>query len=707
MGLTWALPWMLGGLALLALPVIAHLTGYREVRTVDFPSLRFLRASELKVRRKRRLESWLLLLLRGLAVVGAVMLFARPSIMWTASALAGLDPSRTTVVLIDVSASMSTEDGGQSVFDEARIEAKQLLDGLADGTLAAVVTFDGAAEVLPPGLTAERDRLTRALDELERGAGRTDLDRALRRARELLRDAAVGSANVFVLSDGTATELPAGLGDSWPAEVTVHYHDLLGRSRANRFVADATVRGGLKRGEGIRVEVEARAVGPQPEQGVPLTLGLEGGVSVVSDLEFDDSGDAARSFSLPLPPSGQRRATLAVPSDDLPADDVWPLVLEGDSDLSVLLVSGDGGSNPRDDEVWYLEKALQPGPGSPSRIRPRTVKAEELRSVSGGAGDVVFLCNVADPRPLVPELVAFVKRGGGLFVSVGSRVDPDLYNEALGALLPAEFTEVKTRGRGTFEEAPMGLSLPPLEQDVFRVFRTGGAGVFARVGFGKVLGTAPRLQPDSAVLLRYTDGLPALLERRVGEGRVVVLTSSVDDDWTDLPVRSIFVSLAHQIARSLSGTLLLEGAEGLEVGGRVSLPVPPDLERRAWVTGPDGREHVLDPGSADAEGRAPFAQTVIPGHHRLFWEDPSGREPAGRLRAVFSVRVPLDESMLVVADRDLLLDAIPGLVHHSSGASVAAEEPGKVVRTASGAPALLALLALAMLGEVLLAGRRA
>ncbi|MCP4867558.1 MAG: VWA domain-containing protein [Proteobacteria bacterium] len=707
MGLSWALPWMLGGLALLALPVFAHLTGYREVRTVEFPTLRFLRASEFKVRRRRRLESLLLLLLRGLAVAGVVMLFARPSLTWTATALAGLDPTRTTVVLIDTSASMSASDAGQTVFDEARSEAASLLDGLVDGTLAAVITFDGSAAVVPPGLTAERERLTRALDDLEMGAGRTDLDRALRRARELLRDSAVGSANVFVLSDGTATELPAGLADSWPAEVTVHYHDLLGERRTNRFVTDATVRGGLKRGEGIRVEVEARAVGPRPTRGVPLTLGLEDGVEVVSDLEFDESGEASRSFSLPLPPSGQRRATLTVPTDGVPADDAWPLVLEGDSDLSVLLVSGDGGANPRDDEVWYLEKALQPGPGSPSRIRPRVVKAEELRSIAGGAGDVVFLCNVADPRPLVSELEGFVKRGGGLFISVGARVDPDLYNDALGSLLPADFTEIKTRGRGTFEEAPMGLSLPPMEQDVFRVFRTGGAGVFARVGFGKVMGTAPRLKADSDVLLRYTDGLPALLDRRVGEGRVLVLTSSVDDDWTDLPVRSIFVSLAHQIARSLSGTLLLEGAEGLEVGSRVSLPVPPDLERRAWVTGPDGYEHTLDPGSADAEGRAPFAQTAIPGHYRLFWEDRSGREPDGRLRAVFSVRVPLDESILVPADRDLLLDAVPGLVHHGGGASVAAEEPGKVVRTASLAPAMLLLLALAMLGEVFLAGRRA
>jgi hypothetical protein len=246
-----------------------------------------------------------------------------------------------------------------------------------------------------------------------------------------------------------------------------------------------------------------------------------------------------------------------------------------------------------------------------------------------------------------------------------------------------------------------------LDRDAFRVFRTGGASVFASVRFGRVMGVEPKLRDDSEVILRYSDALPALLGRRRGEGRILLFTSTLDDDWTDLPLRSIFVSLAHQIARSLSGTLVLDGAAGLEVGDRVSLPVPPDLERRAWVLDPSGREIRLDAGSADAEGRVAFAETDLSGHYRLFWEDPSGRQPEGRLRAVFPVRVPLDESMLVAADRDLLLEAVPGLVHHGGAGEVAAEDPGKVVRTASLAPALLLLLGAALLGEVLVAGRRA
>ena len=85
---------MLLGLGLLALPVLAHLTGYRQVRRVEFPTLRFLVASQVKSRERTRLESLLLLLVRLLLVGALVLLLSRPSMEWTTVGLAGLDPTQ-------------------------------------------------------------------------------------------------------------------------------------------------------------------------------------------------------------------------------------------------------------------------------------------------------------------------------------------------------------------------------------------------------------------------------------------------------------------------------------------------------------------------------------------------------------------------------------------------------------------------------------
>jgi hypothetical protein len=700
-GLSLAAPAMLLGLALLALPVAAHLTGYRELRVVDFPALRFLRASQLKVRRRTRVEALLLLALRCLAVALLVLLFARPSLRWTATALGGLEPGVPTLILLDRSGSMSAEGDGGPVFDEARRQALTLLDGLGEGTLAGILEFDAGTRLLEPGMTADHGPLRRALERAEVGAGATDLGGALRRARQVVEDAGLGRANLLVLSDGTAAALPTGLASRWPEGLVVHYHDLLGRPVANRWVDEAAVTLGLERGEGVRVRARVRTNSLESGS-VALGLDLGGGVRASADVALS-AGEGTATFTVPMPPTGRAAATATLPADDLPLDDAFPFTLAGDSELDVLLVSGDGGQNPRDDEVYYLARALQPGPGTPSRVKPRVVAAEELRHLEGGRGDVVFLANIADPGPLAEDLERFLKAGGGAFLSVGNRVDPERYNDALGDLLPARFTEVKSRGAGTFEQSPTGLAVPPLDQGEFRVFRTGGAGVFSRVRFGRLLGTEPRLQPDSRVLLRTTDGLPALLERRFGAGRLVVFTSTIDDDWTDFPLRSIYPSLVHQFARGLSDTLVLQGGQVVEVGATVRVPVPVAADEPAWVVGPAGDEQPLDRAAVDEEGLVPFAGTERPGPYQVVW---AGARGEGTVRSLFSVRVPASESALSPLGRDALLAAVPGLHHHGVGEDRASDAAAEVVRTASLAPWLAGALLLALALEGAVIGRR-
>ena len=694
---------MLLGLGLLALPVLAHLTGYREVRRVEFPTLRFLVASQVKSRKRTRLESLLLLLIRLLLVSVLVLLLSRPSAEWTTASLAGLDPTRPSVILVDVSASSSVEIDGVPLSGLIVEEAKTILNALAEGTPAAVLAFDDRTRVVGQGLSGDHAVAHRALDELTPGAGATDLNHALRRARSMLRDQGLGIASIFVLSDGTATELPSGLAEGWPEGFRVHYYDLRGGAPHNHFIDEATVRPPGVQGSGLRIDVAAVAVGEVAAEVTPLALRLSEGLEVHQDLRFVE-GEVETSFSLPMTSAGDQKAVLELAADVLPIDDVYPFVLRGDKSIEVLLVSGEGGTQPRDDEAYFVENALQPGPGSPSRVHPRVVSAEALREVDGGRGDVVFLCNVTDPRPIADDLVAMVEDGGGLFISVGRRIDPDLYNEALSDLLPARFTEVKTRGSGSFEISPVGLALPPLDRDEFRVFRTGGASVFSQVRFGRMIATEPSLAEDSEVLLRYTDGMPALLERKVGKGRVILFTSTVDDDWTDLPLRSIFVPLVHQIARSLGNSLVQDGGAVVEVGQHLPLSLPPGQRRIAWLRGPSGEEVRLDPVGADEEGLLMFSEARSPGHYSLFWSDPSSGEEEAK--ATFSVRVPKRESRLTKVSAEALHAALPGLVFHGRAEEQAtSDSTGEVVRKTSLLPALWMILLLVLVAEASLSLR--
>src|SRR5207247_3421016 len=58
--------------------------------------------------------------------------------------------------------------------------------------------------------------------------------------------------------------------------------------------------------------------------------------------------------------------------------------------------------------------------------------------------------------------------------------------------------------------------------------------------------------PASRILARYDDGAVALAERRTGAGRVIISTSTLDDSWTDLPVKPVYLPLVHQLAQYLA-----------------------------------------------------------------------------------------------------------------------------------------------------------
>jgi hypothetical protein len=59
---------------------------------------------------------------------------------------------------------------------------------------------------------------------------------------------------------------------------------------------------------------------------------------------------------------------------------------------------------------------------------------------------------------------------------------------------------------------------------------------------------------DARVAARLTDQTPVLLEKKIGEGTVLVFASGFDNLTNDFPLRSAFVPFVDQTARYLSGT---------------------------------------------------------------------------------------------------------------------------------------------------------
>src|SRR6476620_11080769 len=96
-------------LAGLAIPVLLHLTQREKKQIVRFPSLMFVRRIPYQSVRRRKIQNWLLLMVRMAALAMIILAFARPLLDSGSVPTAGAN-AREVVVLVDTSYSMGFGD---------------------------------------------------------------------------------------------------------------------------------------------------------------------------------------------------------------------------------------------------------------------------------------------------------------------------------------------------------------------------------------------------------------------------------------------------------------------------------------------------------------------------------------------------------------------------------------------------------------------
>jgi hypothetical protein len=104
---------------------------------------------------------------------------------------------------------------------------------------------------------------------------------------------------------------------------------------------------------------------------------------------------------------------------------------------------------------------------------------------------------------------------------------------------------------------------------------------------------------SSNTLISYGDGGPALVEREFGSGRVALLTTTVDRDWTDLPIRTAYLPLTRRIVRYLARRGAAESDDEIIVGRRLRLDVEAQSPERVSIVDPVGDRFALVPEPPD------------------------------------------------------------------------------------------------------------
>jgi hypothetical protein len=724
----FANPALAFGAFLAVVPLVIHLLNRRRHRPLSFGAMRFVMAAHKRTRRRARLESLLLLLLRMLAVGLLGFALARPFVGGD-SLLTGLGERRRDLVLmVDTSASTDYREGLGSVFQSIVARARDLTEELDEskGDRVRLILVDDAPrqasgrsvrEALAvidaleaPAPTAAdlvgalalvtecidewgADVEVRFLTDMQRG---TFVDRNGASEIELLTDGSGATAGSTIADPLGASGATAGATETGARPRIGPALDRL-EQRGTRLVVEDLGAGttqpanaGVVRlevlgpapsiGAPARVEVTVRNFGPDPITALRVALAVEDTRLPVQSVDVEAGSTASTTFTVRWQAAGARRITASIAADGLAVDDERSRVVEVAPPVRVLLVNG----APSDDSIEFDEVGLLAAVLAPpaeagfalegtAPFEPRVVLPAELEagSVELASTDVIWLANVSQVSTrTIDRLTDWVRAGGALVFSMGDAIAPATYGERLFSddgtgLLPARL--LGTRAVSDRRREYYRVRSFDAEHPALRFF--------ADERFRRLLVEVPIFEyvacvplPDARVLIDLDDGgAPLLVERNFGRGRTYLFTTSIDPAWTRLPQSpKTLVPLAHEWLRHAARRPL--PPVNVEIGD--TLLVETDgFPRQPVAILPDGRRREIDADPVDIDGErwslVVESSADVPG----IWS----AEVAGEIVAHFAVGFDGPEGDLVRYSGGELESLHPALVAGRSGSDDRAE----------------------------------
>jgi hypothetical protein len=564
--MNWLFPLYLAGAAAIIAPILLHLRRRPPQDRVEFSSLLFLDAQTPVPVSKRRLENWLLLLLRCLALILLALMFSRPFVQSESTAPAS--PNSATLILLDRSASMRRADLWKQAVAEAekQLKAAKLTDRIAlavfDRELTPLWSFDEDRHTPANRLNAIQTRLA----SLTPTWNATQLDRTLIASVPSFDSSTTSlKKRIHLISDlQEGTKLDALRTIAWPAELTLSVHRLDTATNDNLSIALAA-----REQEGSAdTLVRLRLSNTRDSALRDFTLAWQGAPK--SDAITAQIPPGA-SRILTAPPNSTNATTLTLTGDTHDFDNRIFIAPPQPRSVRIHFLGKDATRDEASSPLYYLARALQPT----ATLAPVLTADEKLPTQPT---DILFIVGNAPAEGLRDYL-----ERGGFLVSVPS--DATLLKSLLQtdlAVTPDTSDDYRMLGEVQTEHPLLKPFADPKLRD------------FTKLRFWKhrIISDAGTHARTSGLetLATFDNGHPAILSARIGQGTLIVLASGWHPADSQLALSTKFIPLlygwlaAAGFSHDPAATLLVGDA------------LPLDAAQVHTITDPENKTHRLKPG---------------------------------------------------------------------------------------------------------------
>ncbi len=515
-------PLFLFALAALAVPIIVHLFNFRRYKTVYFSNVQFLREVKQETSSRSKLKHLLVLASRLLALAFLVFAFAQPFIPNKHN---GVTTGRKYVsIYIDNSFSMNAVSDGRSLFDKAKLAAKEI---------ARNYSADDQFQLLSNDFEGKHQRLTgkeefiSMIDELEISPAVRSLSEITKRQKDALSRENGKNQIAYLLSD-----FQKNMGAlSVDSAVAYNLIPLAADAQANVYIDTVWFNEPVQLlNQQTQLIVKISNSGEKAIENNRIVLKLNNQTKAMADFSVEPNSYIYDTMTFVLNQPNWNKAELQVQDFPITYDDNYFLAFNVIEKIKVLAFS-ENKSNQFLDALFKNQAEFD--------YTSTLVSAFDANALKGN--QLVIIDNLKNiPASLAAAVNAYVTDGGAVAVFPAAQCDMESYNRFLNNLQANSITG--------FSETQQDLAGINLQQNIFK-------DVFERIPENMNL---PRIKKyyqftrstasNEEAILTLKDGNSFFSRYPHGSGSLYICGSPLDQNFSDLPVHAIFVPMLYKMA---------------------------------------------------------------------------------------------------------------------------------------------------------------
>ena len=543
-----------------AVPIIIHLLYRKNRKETDWAAMELLRRALVVRSGQIKLEDFIILLLRCLTLLLLAAALLRPILK--DSDLIG-DQKVGMVVAIDDSLSMN--HGATTRFENAIEKARQVIGTSQPGDKISIVFLNERSIDDPnkiPLRAADYDptKINSILDEAKKSGAsnhQSNLENSIPLLKEMSEEMKAGTKEIHIITDaqqsdwnGLSSEAKGMLAEI-PA--SIYILPVNSENDDNRSITSLKYVSGSLNNSGVaRFEATVKNFGTNDANSGNIEFYQDGNLVSRQTLGVIDSGSSkVIPFLANYNKPGDLSITAKISKDNLSEDNFRNIVVNVRPGIRVLCATdsvNEGLSNSTNG-LFFLENALRlRSNDEEAGIQVTSVDSSDLTLEKLNDYDIIVLANVSSPSiEIANRLKTFTENGGGLILFAGENINAEQYGQTFGttseSILPAIIGNKKTASEEN--ENLYSLDVPTSDHPLATVIRSMSEEMINDAKIKSLVELQPT-QGSQVILSLVEDKSPVLVSKEVGNGSVILCSTSADRSWSDMVLHPIYAIMIQQ-----------------------------------------------------------------------------------------------------------------------------------------------------------------